>query len=78
MEHGNVNIVVKSIKQKVDCRNTFMITMLKLEKMEEPLLGTTNRRSLLIDKLLWTEDGWPYVEGYSASTTAEVPYVKEK
>lgn len=44
---------------------------------KEPQLGTTNRRSLLIDKLLWTEDGWPYVEGYSASTTADIPYVKK-
>mgnify|MGYP007037125183 CR=1 FL=1 len=39
MEHGDVNIVVKSVKQKVDCKNTFMITMLKLEKMEEFLFG---------------------------------------
>ena len=39
MEHGNVNIVVKSVKQKVDCKNTFMITMLKLEKMEKSLFG---------------------------------------
>ena len=45
---------------------------------EEPKLGTTNRRALLIDKLLWTEDGWPYVEGYSASSTSDVPYVKIK
>ena len=45
---------------------------------EPPQLGTTNRRSLLIDKLLWTDDGWPYVEDYSASTTSSVPYVNKK
>ena len=42
---------------------------------KEPNLGTTSRRSLLIDKLLWTEDGWPYVENYIASTTSDVPVV---
>ena len=41
-------------------------------------LGTTNRRALLIDKLLWTEDGWPYVKDYSASSTSDVPVVTIK
>ena len=45
---------------------------------KEPNLGTTSRRSLLIDKLLWTEDGWPYVENYIASTTSDVPVVIKK
>lgn len=42
---------------------------------EEPKLGTTNRRALLIDKILWTEDGWPYVKNYSASSTSDLPVV---
>ena len=45
------------------------------DKKQPDKLGTTNRRALLIDKLLWTEDGWPYVKDYQASTTSDVPYV---
>lgn len=39
MEHGNASIVVKFVEQKVNCKNMFMIIMLKLEKMEEHMLG---------------------------------------
>ena len=39
--------------------------------------GSTNRRSLLIDKLLWTEDGWPYVLGYGASVQANRPFINK-
>ncbi len=38
--------------------------------------GNTNRRSLLIDKLLWDENGWPYVEGYGASRGSDVPFIQ--
>ncbi len=39
----------------------------------------TNRRALLIDKLLWTEDGWPYVEKYGAShRETEAPYIEKQ
>lgn len=48
------------------------------DKEEDPMYGTTNRRSLLIDKLVWTEDGWPYVEGYEASTTSVKPVINQK
>jgi arabinan endo-1,5-alpha-L-arabinosidase len=37
--------------------------------------GTTNRRSLLIDKLVWTNDDWPYVQDYGASTSASLPTI---
>ncbi len=38
--------------------------------------GSSPRRSLIIDKLIWTEDGWPYIEGYGASyTEKEAPYI---
>lgn len=43
---------------------------------ENPLYGTTNRRSLLIDKLLWDEDGWPYVAGYGPSTISDKPFIQ--
>lgn len=45
---------------------------------KEPNIGTSTRRSLLIDKLLWTEDGWPYVENYSPSYQSAVPYIEKK
>ncbi|HZJ89351.1 MAG TPA: family 43 glycosylhydrolase [Bacilli bacterium] len=45
------------------------------DKRKEPQYGTTNRRSLLLDKLLWTKDGWPYVANYGASYEHEVPYI---
>ncbi len=37
--------------------------------------GTTNRRSLLIDKLQWTNDLWPYVQDYGASVTSDRPFI---
>ena len=30
-------------------------------------------RVVLMDKLLWSEDGWPYVEGYAPSVLSEKP-----
>lgn len=35
-------------------------------------------REVLMDKLLWSEDGWPYVKDYSPSDTAECPVIKVK
>ncbi len=41
--------------------------------------GSSPRRSLFIDKILWDEDGFPYLEGYKASYgQTEVPYIAEK
>lgn len=38
--------------------------------------GSSPRRSLLIDKLQWTEDGWPYVKNYGGSKDfTEAPYI---
>lgn len=48
------------------------------DKTKTAYYGTTNRRSLLIDKLLWTNDGWPYVDGYGASETSQLPYIQER
>ncbi len=46
--------------------------------LDEPAhYGTTNRRSLLIDKLLWTVDDWPYVEEYGASTQSARPFINQ-
>ncbi len=42
---------------------------------EEARYGTTNRRSLLIDKLLWTETEWPYVLDYGASRESALPHI---
>jgi len=39
LEHGNVNIVIRFVKQKMNYKNIFIIIMLKLEKMEEYMLG---------------------------------------
>lgn len=46
---------------------------------ESDKFGTSNRRSLFIDKLLWTDAGYPYVENYKASygKTAR-PVITEK
>ena len=40
MEHGNASTVIKFVEQKVNYKNISMIIMLKLEKMEEHILGT--------------------------------------
>lgn len=41
--------------------------------------GSSPRRSLFIDKLLWDEDGFPYLEGYKASYgQTAAPYIAEK
>jgi arabinan endo-1,5-alpha-L-arabinosidase len=42
---------------------------------ENPQYGTTNRRALLIDKLLWDENDWPYVQDYGASTNNTRPVI---
>ena len=42
---------------------------------KEAQYGTTNRRTLLIDKLEWTNDGWPYVQNQGASSSATKPYI---
>lgn len=44
---------------------------------KEAQYGTTNRRSLLIDKLEWTKEGWPYVENLGASKGAVKPYINK-
>jgi arabinan endo-1,5-alpha-L-arabinosidase len=36
--------------------------------------GTTNRRSLLIEKLIWTE-GWPHTKDYGTSENARYPII---
>ena len=36
-----------------------------------------NRRALCLDKLIWSEDGWPHTKGYAASYKEEVPFIKE-
>lgn len=46
------------------------------DKTKTAYYGTTNRRSLLIDKLLWTENGWPYVANYGGSQTSPIPYIE--
>lgn len=39
-------------------------------------VGNSNRRSLLIDKLIWDDNGWPSVEGLSTSNgSAEKPTI---
>ncbi len=41
--------------------------------------GSSPRRSLFIDKLLWDEDGFPYVDGYKASyERIAVPHIQSK
>ena len=38
--------------------------------------GSSPRRSLLIDKLEWTEDGWPYVKNYGSTKKSQpAPYI---
>jgi len=45
--------------------------------LEPDKVGNTNRRSLLIDHLIW-QDGWPSVEGnISSNGTSEKPYIEE-
>lgn len=45
---------------------------------EPEKLGYTNRRSLMLDKLVWTSDGWPSVSGLMPSNTPkERPYIKK-
>ncbi|MGI6078683.1 MAG: family 43 glycosylhydrolase [Fastidiosipilaceae bacterium] len=45
------------------------------DKFEDPYYGTTNRRALLIDKLVWDKEHWPSVEGLGPSRGAERPYI---
>lgn len=43
---------------------------------EPDSVGNSSRRSLLIDKLIWNENGWPYVENLQPSNgTAEKPFI---
>ena len=45
-------------------------------ELENPYLpGGATRRPLMLDKILWGADGWPYLEGDVPSTSAQTgPY----
>lgn len=47
------------------------------DKSEAPKYGNSPRRSLMIDKLVWDEDGWPSVKGNMPSNGETLgPYIK--
>ena len=35
-------------------------------------------RQVLLDKVLWDNEGWPYIQSKVASTKAPVPFIKNK
>lgn len=45
---------------------------------ENPMYGNTNRRTLLIDKLVFDDEDWPTVAGLGASRGAERPVINKK
>ena len=60
-----------AILQLDDEGNTWML----YHAFELSNLGA--QRQVLLDQILWDEDGWPYVEGGHPSRTSTAPYFKE-
>lgn len=47
------------------------------ETSEDPTFGGAPRRSLMIDRLVWSDDGWPSVPGGTPSATSpDVPVIE--
>lgn len=56
-----------------DDEGNYFIIYHGYDRSEDPFYGNSPRRSLLLDKLLWDEDGFPYVRGMMPSNTPQ-PY----
>lgn len=62
----------------VDDAGDYWIMYHAYDKSKPEKLGHTNRRCLMLDKLVWTSDGWPSVNGTMPSNTSkEKPYIKK-
>lgn len=63
----------------VDDNGDYWIVYHAFDTREPSHVGNTNRRSMLIDLLLWDEEGFPYVEGKSPSINSDkVPFINEE
>jgi arabinan endo-1,5-alpha-L-arabinosidase len=58
-----------------DDAGEYFIVYHGFDKTKDEKEGVTNRRSLLIDVLVWNSLGWPYVENYGASINALKPTI---
>ena len=47
----------------MDDDNNFWIVYHAFDTLEDSHVGNSNRRSMLLDLLIWDKDGWPSVEG---------------
>lgn len=63
----------------IDDNGDYWIVYHAFDTRESSHVGNTNRRSMLIDLLLWDENGFPYVEGKSPSINRnKKPFINEE
>jgi arabinan endo-1,5-alpha-L-arabinosidase len=59
-----------------DDRGDFWILYHAFDTSDAPNFGNSPRRSLMIDLLIWNEQGWPYVQSTMPSNQEKVvPYI---